>query len=375
MNAARCRVTVLTPAGRGAVASIAVEGDDADHLVGQFFAPANARRWVEGDVSSLRFGRWAGPQGEEVIVCRREPSSYEIHSHGGHAAVAAIVRNLLDAGAEQGTWQDWLAGARSGTTEREALALLPHAPTRRTAAILWDQSSGALREAIEQTIDEISTGDAVTAAVQLSTLTDRSAAGRHLVEPFRVVLAGEPNVGKSTLINALLGYSRALVADEPGTTRDVVSAMTAIDGWPVELADTAGLRDTANPIEREGVARTRQAMLEADVLLLVFDASQAWTDACAPLVAQWPTALVVQTKCDLPLASSQQRPGIRTSAITRAGLDELLDVLASRLVGDPPAPGAAVPFLDLHVERFEAARTALDARQIATAIAILRDLL
>jgi tRNA modification GTPase len=134
------------------------------------------------------------------------------------------------------------------------------------------------------------------------------------------------------------------VFDEPGTTRDVVTVTTAIDGWPVELADTAGLRNSADELEALGIARARKQMAAADVLLLVFDATQSWTSEDAELVAQWPKAIVIFNKCDLAQRSTDTEPGVFTSAVTRQGIDELIRRLGQRLVPNPPPPGSAVPF-------------------------------
>src|SRR6185503_7750192 len=99
--------------------------------------------------------------------------------------------------------------------------------------------------------------------------------GLHLTTPWRVVFAGPPNVGKSSLVNALLGYPRAIVYDQPGTTRDVLTASTAFDGWPFELRDTAGLRDgiSLDSVEVEGVARARAQIATADLVVFVHDRS------------------------------------------------------------------------------------------------------
>ncbi len=112
--------------------------------------------------------------------------------------------------------------------------------------------------------------------------------GSHLVEPWRVVLAGPPNVGKSSLVNALVGYQRAIVYDAPGTTRDMVTAITALEGWPVELCDTAGLRSSREAIEAEGVRLARQAAAAADALVLVFSAQEPWQADRQQLLDQWP---------------------------------------------------------------------------------------
>src|SRR5262249_42285045 len=130
-------------------------------------------------------------------------------------------------------------------------------------------------------------------------LLNRAPLGAHLTQPWRVVIAGPPNVGKSSLINAILGYERAIVFDQPGTTRDVVTAATALDGWPVELADTAGLPAGVDPLDRAGIERETAQADEADCLLLVFDASQPWTHEHELLIERWPSAIVVHNKHDL----------------------------------------------------------------------------
>src|SRR5439155_711085 len=107
----------------------------------------------------------------------------------------------------------------------------------------------------------------------LKELKSRTRLGRHLTNPWRVVVAGAPNVGKSSLVNALAGYARCVVSPTPGTTRDVVSTLIAVDGWPIELLDTAGLRLPGENLEQQGIALARAAVESADLCLWVIDAS------------------------------------------------------------------------------------------------------
>jgi tRNA modification GTPase len=215
--------------------------------------------------------------------------------------------------------------------------MLAEARTERAAAILLDQCRGALRREY----------DAIVASgsppARIEELLARRKLGEHLTRPYQVVLAGAPNVGKSSLINALLGYDRAIVFDQPGTTRDVVSAITALDGWLVELSDTAGLRATLDPLEAAGVERTTQQLARADLILWVQDGSQPFAAAPPPISADIPT-LIVWNKCDLLSADTiAQVPGLAVSALTGQGLANLQAEIVRALVPHPPAPGAAVP--------------------------------
>jgi tRNA modification GTPase len=206
-------------------------------------------------------------------------------------------------------------------------------------------------------------------------LLARATVGLHLTTPFRVVLAGRPNVGKSSLINALVGYERAIVFDQPGTTRDVVTAATAIDGWPVELADTAGLGESRDAIELAGMELARGRLAAADAIVLVFDKSLAWSAEDDALAAAWPDALIVHNKCDLPLARGPERPaGIDTSTVTRLGIDRLLERVASTLVPVAPPPGAAMPFTREQVDRLRAALEATHRGNASSAMEALRRL-
>src|SRR5690606_1851021 len=149
------------------------------------------------------------------------------------------------------------------------------------------------------------------------------------------------------LLNALAGFGRAIVSPTPGTTRDVVTVRTAIDGWPVELADTAGVRTTDDPIEASGVQLARSRHGGADLVLPGLDRSEPLTEADRALIAERPDALIVCNKADLP-AAWESEPSWAECAIVSAGrgdgLDALLGAIARRLVPDPPPSGVAVPF-------------------------------
>ena len=306
----RPRVVQLTPPGRGAVATLLVAGPNAAKLIASGFHSAKGRPLGAQRLGQIVFGRFRVGEhpGEDVVVCRRSEESVELHCHGGHVAVARIREGLIAAGCRGVAWQDWAVEQQPDPIAAAARIALAGARTERTAAVLLDQYHGALRRAVEAIEQALADDQPRSATAGLDALLARADLGRHLVDPWRVILAGSPNVGKSSLINAIVGYRRAIVHPTAGTTRDVVSASTAIDGWPLELSDTAGIRQSDQSVEQSAIALSRRQLASADLVLLVFDRSQSWSDADRELLASWPDALVVHNKCDLPPAGDSPRP-------------------------------------------------------------------
>jgi tRNA modification GTPase len=337
------RVTQLTPPGRAAVAVVLVEGPEATELVDAALRRADGKRLTEFPFGRIVIGRWAAPEGEELVVCRRAPEAVEVHCHGGTAAAEAVIGRLRGAGCESIAWQDWVRLTSTDPICAAAQIALADAPTQRTAAILLDQFQGALSDAIRQVVTAAENGDWPTAVSILKSILARRATGLHLTKPWRVVLAGRPNVGKSSLLNALVGFERAIVYDWPGTTRDVITALTAIDGWPVLLSDTAGLRDARDEIEAAGVERATAAAAEADLVLLVSDAPHAAELLLSPTV---PT-LRVLNKLDLHPAlegGERERFDACVSALDGTGIEALAAAIVDKLMPTPPAAGDPLAF-------------------------------
>jgi tRNA modification GTPase len=314
-----------------------------------------------------------------AVVIASDPPEVEIHCHGGSAAVALVVDALVARGAQRRQPGAWARHAGGSAIEAEALVDLARAPTLRTAEILLEQAQGALAGAVRETIAAIG-GDRAAALDRLESLRRNATFGLRMVTGWRIALAGRPNVGKSRLLNALAGFSRAIVDAAPGTTRDVVTVRTALGGWPVELADTAGLRDAEGPVEAAGIARARAHQRGADLLVVVLDRSEPWTRDDQALVEaareRAAATVIVANKSDLPAAWEPLDRGLPVVSAERGdGIEALAATLARRLVPTPPAPGAAVPFRPAQRRRIDRAWTALHAGDAPTALKQLGALL
>jgi tRNA modification GTPase len=368
---------VLTPAGRGAIATVAVRGASALAVVKRRFRSASGKELSTFEIGRAVFGRFqTSPEvAEELVVGLIGEGLVEIHCHGGKAAVEAISAALVEEGCERVSADRWALDETSDPLAAAALIALASARTERAAAILLHQYRGALRAELSAIVQNLHRGDENAAAAPLQRLIIRADLGLHLIQPWKVVIAGRPNAGKSSLMNALLGYQRSIVWREPGTTRDVLTATTALDGWPVELSDTAGLRVAGDALEAEGVARAERQIAAADLVVFVSDVTAGWDEELWRSLARRPV-LVVHNKRDLAGAPTDGRPlGIATSATAGLGIPELCEAIAQRLVPDIPPPGSAVPFTAEHVAALRAAKSALENQNPPAAAAHLTTLL
>jgi tRNA modification GTPase len=225
---------------------------------------------------------------------------------------------------------------------RQAADVLAHAQTMRTASIALDQYNGSFDREWARISTLREEGKDLEAVTAMKELARHAPVGRRLTIPWVVAVAGPPNVGKSSLVNALAGYQRSIVSPVAGTTRDVVGTRIAIDGWPVELQDTAGIRPSADEIESAGIELARASVGCADLCLWLLDAS------APPILPekQDHTTLLIINKIDLPPAWEPENiaDALRVSCLTGEGIEELLAAISRRLVPVPPAPGSAVPY-------------------------------
>jgi tRNA modification GTPase len=335
----------LTPPGTAAIATIAVRGPQALTVVQQLFRstsqslPAGAGRFLLG-----KFGDEAS---DDVVLTikQTEPAPWlELHCHGGQQVIRMLLETLERHGVRICSWQELERRTTQRPLVAEAHISLAEARTVRAAAILLDQLDGAFERAVEEIIAELDKGDAASAVQRLEQLIRHSGVGRHLTRPWKVVVAGAPNVGKSSLVNALAGYQRSIVSPIPGTTRDVVGVAIAIDGWPIELIDTAGLREQVGGLEEQGMWLAAEAVAAADLTLWVLDgADPGGTGGLGPL--EGPVLLLIN-KIDRAAAWNWDTlpHALRVSAQTGARLDRLCEAIGRALVPEPPSAGVAVPF-------------------------------
>jgi tRNA modification GTPase len=293
----------------------------------------------------------------------------EITVHGGPLILAELLEAAISAGArlaEPGefTRRAYLNG-RLDLSQAEAVASLIFAGTEKARRVMLEQVEGAMgqeaasiRQALldakvllETAIDfpedveegeltgleELLTGTTCIATRLLAT----SRQGIALKEGLKVVIVGAPNVGKSSLLNALIEEERAIVHEVAGTTRDFIEGRISIQGIPMLVVDTAGIRGDVPSVEAEGIRRTHQLMEGADLLLIVVDGSRSVLDDEAALLKDTEGLLrvVVANKSDLPASDDVRMPvgAIRASALTGHGLESVKDAIHTVFVGDGPA--------------------------------------
>jgi tRNA modification GTPase len=335
---------IATASGEAGIAVIRLSGPDSLKIADQLFTgtgPKPSQR-MSHVILHGRIGDDAGAIDDVLLLIMRAPHSYtredvvEIQCHGGPVPARRVLRRVLDTGARPAEPGEFTRRAfingRIDLLQAEAVLDLVRAQSDRAAAAALDQLDGSLTSSfatiyngllsaaadIEATLD-FPEDDLPAAAVPeiLSRITatqERVRAliatwdeGRLLREGARVVITGRPNVGKSTLLNRLLGYERAIVSRVPGTTRDTIEETFVLDGIPLRLVDTAGLRNTECEVEREGIRRTHCQIERAALHLHVIDASQPLDDEDLEYVGQMRNrpCLLILNKTDLGRQVSQ----------------------------------------------------------------------
>lgn len=357
------RIALLTPAGRGAVATIRITATSAlnwSRALGNWFhSPRFQRADEAAETNRLYYGRWCSADAreaesgttssaaEDVVVCLVDPCTAEIHCHGGRAAADRILSDLSSLGAVSG-------GESFDRFEAEWHHALSLARTWRTAARLLDTGVRNWPQHLEQLEADWRTGTSgKDLAARVRGWLHQAAFGLHLWQPWRVVLTGRPNAGKSSLLNRLLGYGRAIVTPIPGTTRDALVADTALDGWPVQLVDTAGIRETRDPLEQAGMAMANRELGLADLILRLVDLSaEDEVDLLGEGVDSSPPTIRVGTKVDLidPRTGLHSPVDVMVSAVTGAGIANLATAIVQRLVPTEPPSHTPIPYTTRQVD-------------------------
>jgi tRNA modification GTPase len=371
-------IACLTPPGRSAIATLGIRGPDGWRVVRELFQPARGQLPEEPEAGQLWFGR-LGEEGtgsrDEVVLAVRQAAprlSIEVHCHGGPEVIRLLLEVFAARGIKSCSWMEWEERTGTDTLSSLARVALAETPTVRTAAIVLDQLHGAFARALASTQEALREGRLAEANKYLTDLAAHCPLGRHLSKPWRVVIAGATNVGKSSLVNALAGYQRSVVDPTPGTTRDVVTTLTAIDGWSVELADTAGWRPQPEALELQGLDLARTAIEEADLCLWVLDG------AARPVFPERQAINLhfVINKIDLPAAWNwaDVPDALLLSAKTGNGVAELCQMVSRRLVPDPPDAGTAIPFAHSLCDHVETAQRLLSKGCVLEALGCLWDL-
>ena len=300
---------------------------------------------------------------ESIVVIQTNLDEFEIHCHGGKAAVERILHDMRASGIQVvdalGSWQQ-----ESEMLIAEAEKVLIRCSTPRTAAIALDQVRGSLYRWCMQVLE----GGLELRDVQLQAARMLSFAeiGLHLCDGFQVVFAGEPNVGKSSLINSIVGYDRSITMNEPGTTRDVLRATTTIQGIPIHLSDTAGIRDSHDSIEKEGIRRANQAVQDADLVVWVHEPPVRDRDLAHKKSAE----IHVLNKAD-KLDHDPPSGWVCTIATDNRGVQELMNQIVSTLVPQFPNPGEPLPINDRQFKRIRSLTRASDMQQCQRIVADL----
>lgn len=372
---------ISTPSGEGGIGVIRISGPLALQILTSHFVRKNS-----GDFSSHRFyygqvlDTAAGSFIDEALaVYMRAPNSFtredvvEIQCHSGTVVMQKVLAIVLQAGARLAEPGEFIRRAflngRIDLLQAEAVIDLIRAKTDTAAAVANNARSGALSRAISTAQTDLRSALALVEAyidfpdedipvsdtnalagligaayANVSTLLATFEEGRHIRDGVSVMIAGKPNVGKSSLLNALLQEKRAIVTSVPGTTRDFIEEVLSIDGLPVRLLDTAGIRVSSDLVEAEGIRLAIERIASADLVIFLLDGSRSFDSDDLMVYELIKDAHYVQVinKCDLPQALTMpaELPAVKTIAISTLSQDSIASLKA--LISDSFLHGKAV---------------------------------
>ncbi len=402
---------IATAPGIGAVGVVRLSGDNAISIAQAVFDAANGKSLSEIQERQLVLG-YLKHHGkildEAMAVVMRAPHSYtaeevvELHCHGGSLLLQVVLEAILEAGARlanpgEFTQRAFING-RLDLTQAEAVGSLIEARSRKALEISADQLRGRLKQDIHNLRDLLKEAASYLAASidfsdesdvrfsseqeiqqrlqqahsRLSAMTHDAPKGRMMLYGLAAAIIGAPNVGKSSLFNRLLAEERAIVTAQPGTTRDTIEESIQINGLALKLIDSAGIRDTQNPIEQAGIQRSKKASQLADIVLLVLDGSTDLDPKSQQLLKELhpQNTLVLINKQDIALPQGipwqtqlQSWRWLAISALNGTGIDQLQQQL-QKLVQDETTTQYEHALLT-NTRQFQAAQKALQAVQQA----------
>lgn len=412
---------IASPPGTGAVALVRISGPETSKVVDKVFRGKSHHDWIP---RHQHFGSVLDSKGTKVddvlLTYFPSPASFtgedviELGCHGGVVVTKQVLNAVLEAGAEPAKAGEFSQRAffngRIDLTQAEAIMDLISAKTELAAKAAHEQLKGILGKKIENLREALvsvtahleayidfpeeditpESADKLferfdTIEASLKRLLSTADQGKILREGLKTVIMGAPNAGKSSLLNLFLGFDRAIVNEQAGTTRDTIEELINLNGIPIRLIDTAGIRESEGEIEKEGIRRSQQELELAELVLLVIDSSESRDRVNEIEIPKSTRVVRILNKSDLPSHRDWQGdPGVRFSCLDESAADVIRGILYREISANGPIESASLTAINSRhqfclgkaLQSIEKAKTSLESGESAEFVAIdLRDAL